>query len=548
MHPDRIGRERGGPFNELNMEREQQFERLRQENGPWDFLIIGGGATGIGTAVDAASRGYRVVLIEQHDFAKGTSSRSTKLLHGGVRYLKQGNVSLVRDAVRERGLACRNAPHLGKTLGFVIPAYKWNDKFFYGAGLKLYDRLAGKLSLGRSRVLSRKETLERLPTIRENGLRGGILYYDGQFDDARMAVNLAQTAVDFGAVVANYTRVVGLIIEDGHVSGAKLRDEESGAELEVRAKCVINAAGVFADGIRRMETVEAKPMLVTSQGSHLVLPREFLPGNDALMVPKTEDGRVLFALPWQNRVLLGTTDLPVEKPSLEPRPLEEEIAFLLDHAGKYLRMAPQAGDVLSAFSGLRPLVSAPGDQSTAALSRDHTIVVSEGGLVTIVGGKWTTYRKMGEDVVDRAEKVAGLEHRSCGTAELHLHGWAAGEPESESFSIYGKDARGLEDLLRERPDLKRPLHPRLEELAVQVVWAARHEMARTVEDVLSRRTRALLHDAKSAIEAAPLVAELLASEFGRDETWQKEQVAVFTQIARRYLLQDAAGEPAKQEA
>lgn len=523
------------------MKRQEGLERLRQESEPWDFFIIGGGATGLGAAVDAASRGYRVALVEQHDFAKGTSSRSTKLLHGGVRYLKQGNISLVRDAVRERGLAVRNAPHLGKRLGFIIPAYKWNEKLFYGIGLKVYDRLAGRLSLGRSEFLSREETLERLPTIRPEGLRGGVLYYDGQFDDARMAVNLAQTAAEHGAAVVNYVRVSGLMIEGGKVVGVQVKDVETGAELEVRARCVINAAGVFSDGIRKMEAKESKPMLVASQGSHLVLPKEYMPGQDALMVPKTEDGRVLFALPWQNRVVLGTTDLPVKGVSLEPRPLEEEIAFLLEHAGKYLRMAPGANDVLSAFSGLRPLVSTSGGGPTAALSRDHTIAISDGGLVTIVGGKWTTYRQMAADVVDRGETVAGLTHRPCETRDLHLHGWAAEEPENGRFALYGSDADGLENLAGKHPEWRKRLHPQLDTHAVEVIWSARHEMARTVEDVLSRRTRSLLHDARAAMEVAPEVARLLAKELGRDEAWQEEQVASFRQIANGYILSDDAG-------
>lgn len=525
------------------MNRLKGFQRLRQESTPWDILIIGGGATGLGAAVDAAARGYRVALVEQHDFAKGTSSRSTKLLHGGVRYLKQGNVSLVRDAVRERGLACRNAPHLSKRLGFIIPAYKWNDKFFYGAGLMLYDRLAGQLSLGRSRVLSREDTMERLPTVRDDRLRGGILYYDGQFDDARMAISLARTAADRGAVILNYARVSGLILEEGRVRGVELQDEETGDQLNVRAKCVINAAGVFSDGIRKMESDSAQPMLVASQGSHLVLPREYLPGEDALMVPKTEDGRVLFALPWQNRVILGTTDVAVDGASLEPRPLEDEIEFLLEHAGKYLKEAPGRSDILSAFSGLRPLVSAPGGKSTSSLSRDHTIVTSEGGLVTILGGKWTTYRKMAADVVDRAERVAGLPHRPCATRFLQLRGGDEDGAERASLAIYGSDARHVEELLRASPELGRPLHPRLDILWGQVAWAARHEMARTVEDVLSRRTRALLHDARAASEAAPLVARLLAQELGRDEAWQKEEVLRFQKLSRHYQLPDNGGGP-----
>lgn len=516
------------------MKREQQIDRLKSETD-WDFVIIGGGATGLGTAVDAALRGYRVALVEQQDFAKGTSSRSTKLLHGGVRYLKQGNIGLVRDAMRERGLICRNAPHLAGTLGFIIPAYKWHERFFYGAGLKFYDRLAGKLSLGRSRLLSRDETRERLPTIEDRGLRGGVLYYDGQFDDSRMAVNLAQTAVEHGATVLNYVRATGLVVEKNRVVGVSLKDEETGSEIEIRAKCVINAAGVFSDQIRKMENREARPMLVASQGSHLMLPREFLPGKDALMVPKTKDGRVLFALPWQGRILLGTTDLAVDKTSLEPRPLEEEVDYLLEYAGKYLKETPGENDVLSAFSGLRPLVSAGKSRSTSALSRDHTISVSEGGLVTILGGKWTTYRQMASDVLDQAEKVAELEPRICRTRDLPLHG-SAFPAEEDPFGLYGSDAELLRKLRLELPELEGRLHPKLDLEAVQVVWAARHEMARTVEDVLARRIRVLFHDARAAIEVAPAVAEILANELGRDGEWRRDQVDRFTKLARGYLI------------
>jgi len=516
------------------MNREREIERLKGETD-WDFVIIGGGATGLGTAVDAALRGYRVALVEQHDFAKATSSRSTKLLHGGVRYLKQGNIGLVRDAMRERGLVCNNAPHLSGTLGFVIPAYKWHERYFYGAGLKLYDRLAGKLSLGRSRLLSREETCERLPTIDHRGLRGGVLYYDGQFDDSRMAVNLAQTAVEHGAVVVNYVRATSLIVEGKRVVGVALKDEETGADFEVRAKCVINAAGVFSDRIRKMETSDARPMLVASQGSHLILPREFLPGEDALMVPKTEDGRVIFALPWQGRTLLGTTDLAVDETSIEPRPLEEEIDYLLEYAGKYFKEAPDKSDVLSTFSGLRPLVSVGKGGSTAALSRDHTIHVSDGGLVTILGGKWTTYRQMASDVLDQAEKVAEVEPRVCKTHDLRLHGWTS-SVEDGPFGLYGSDAGMLRKLKKESPELERRMHPKIELEAVQVVWAARFEMARTVEDVLSRRVRVLLHDARAAIEVAPAVAEILAKELGRDENWCRDQVDSFTKLARRYLV------------
>jgi glycerol-3-phosphate dehydrogenase len=532
------------------MNRQAALERLGQESDPWDFVIIGGGATGLGTAVDAAARGYRVVLVEQHDFAKGTTSRSTKLLHGGVRYLKQGNLSLVKDALRERSRVCSNAPHLARTLGFIIPAYHWQDKAFYGVGLTFYDRLAGRLSLGRSRLLSRRETVERLPTISQHKLRGGILYQDGQFDDARLAVNLAQTAVENGAVLLNYTRAVGLVQESGRIAGIELCDEETGKEMTLRARCVINAGGVYCDAVRRLEDAAAKPILVASQGTHLVLPREFQPGLDALMVPKTEDGRVLFALPWHDRVVVGTTDISVSEIPIEPRPKEAEIEFLLSHAAKYLVKAPGPEDVLSVFSGLRPLVSPDaGSKKTAAISRDHTILISKAGLVTVTGGKWTTYRKMAADVIDQAEKSLGFAHRPCPTLNLKIHGWTDRAAEQDGLAVYGSDAKEIRALAGERAEWSLPLHPGLPAIAAELVWAVRHEMARTVEDLLARRTRSLFLDARASIEAAPAAARILASELGRDEGWQDRQVEAFRRLAHGYLLtgEKSLLPPAKRE-
>jgi glycerol-3-phosphate dehydrogenase len=507
---------------------------------PWDLLVVGGGATGLGTAVEAAARGYRTALVEASDFAKGTSSRSTKLVHGGVRYLQQGNVALVLEALRERGRLLRNAPHLVRNLAFVVPNYDWWEGPFYGVGLKLYDRLAGKMGLGPSRFLSREETRDRIPTLEPQGLRGGVIYQDAQFDDARLAVTLARTAVERGGVAVNYARVVGLLKEGGLVRGARVRDEETGEEHEVRARVVINATGVFSDGLRRLDDPGAAPILAASQGVHLVLDRRFQPGEDAILVPHTDDGRVLFAVPWHDRVVVGTTDTPVEQASLEPRALPQEIEFLLTHAARYLTQDPAPSDVLSCFAGLRPLVRAGTDRKTAALSRDHTILISPTGLVTVTGGKWTTYRKMGEDAVDQAAELAGLDERPSPTADLPLHGWSgpvhpAINPDAEG-AAYGTDAPALSRLAAEQPGWDEPLHWSLPYRAGEVVWAARHEMARTVEDVLARRTRALLLDARASAEVAPRVAELLAAELGRDEAWQRRQVEDYRELARGYWL------------
>ena len=510
---------------------------LRGHDGAWDFIVVGGGATGLGCAIEAASRGYHTLLLERDDFAKGTSSRSTKLVHGGVRYLRQGNVALVLEALKERGRLLRNAPHLVHDLAFVVPNYSWWEGPFYGVGMKVYDLMAGRSGFGRSKHLSKEETLERLPTIEPDGLDGGVVYFDGQFDDARLAINMAQTAADQGAVVLNYCEVTGLVKTGGEVAGVRTRDVETGEEREVRARVVVNATGVWTDEVRRMDDPAVRPMVQASQGVHIVLDKEFLPGDHAIMVPKTDDGRVLFAIPWNDAVVVGTTDTPVEHAEAEPRPFDEELEFLLVHAARYLTKDPTPADVRSTFAGLRPLVADPdSDGGTAALSRDHVLHISDAGLVTITGGKWTTYRKMAEDTVDQAATLGGLDDRPSVTAELRIHG---AHPRAETFGAlrqYGSDAPHLQGLLRSDAALAERLHPDRPVVAGQVVWAARHEMARTVEDVLSRRTRELLLDARTSIEMAPRVAAILADELGRGEAWQAEQVEAYEALAQGYLL------------
>jgi glycerol-3-phosphate dehydrogenase len=518
------------------MNRSSLLTRLATERDPWDVLVVGGGATGLGVAVDAAARGYRTALLEQSDFAKGTSSRSTKLIHGGVRYLRQGNVTLVLEALRERGILRRNAPHLVHDVPFVVPSYDWWESPFYGIGLRLYDLLAGKEGFGPSRLLSRAETLERLPTIETEGLRGGVLYYDGQFDDARLAMSLARTAADHGAVLINYLAVTGLVKDGGIVRGVAARDVETGDEHVVRARVVVNATGAWTDTLRRVDDPASEPLIRPSQGVHIVLDRRFHPGDAAIMVPHTDDGRVLFAIPWHDRVVVGTTDTPVAAAPLEPRPLPEEIEFLLVHAARYLTEDPRPEDVLSTFAGIRPLVGSAAELRSAAISRDHTLLVSESCLVTITGGKWTTYRKMAQDTVDHAAVLAGLPERACPTETLRLHGYDPGTERSGSLALYGADAASIEALVRETPALGGLLHPRLPYVAAEVVWAAREEMARTVEDVLARRTRALLLDARASIEAAEAVAGLLATELGRDARWRDEQVRIYRELAQGYLI------------
>ncbi|MFW5951535.1 MAG: glycerol-3-phosphate dehydrogenase/oxidase [Gemmatimonadota bacterium] len=501
----------------------------------WDFIVVGGGATGLGVAMDAASRGYATLLLEQGDFAQGTSSRSTKLVHGGVRYLQQGNVALVIEALKERGLLLSNAPHLVRNLSFVVPNYEWWEGPFYGIGLKMYDLLAGKQGFGRSKILSRERTLQLLPTLEPEGLNGGVIYYDGQFDDARLAVAMARTAAEQGAVVLNYVRVTGLLHRDGEVAGVRARDVESGRDHELSARVVVNAAGAWTDEVRRMDQPTAPPIIRPSQGVHLVLPREFLPGESAIMVPKTDDGRVLFAIPWLDRVVVGTTDTAIDEAPLEPVPFQDEVDFLLEHACRYLHRDPGPEDVLSVFAGIRPLVATEAKDDTASLSRDHTLLISESGLVTIAGGKWTTYRKMAEDTVDQAATLAGLDDRPCVTRDLHIHGHHAQAERFGALATYGSDAPAIRGIMREAPGLDEPLHPSFATRAGEIVWFVREEMARTVDDVLARRSRSLVLDARAAMEIAPRVAELMAVELGRDEAWQRDQVDAFRTLAEGYL-------------
>ena len=506
----------------------------------WDLLVIGGGATGLGVAVDALSRGLRTLLLERDDLAKGTSSRSTKLVHGGVRYLAQGDVGLVREALYERGLLLQNAPHLTRNLAFVIPNYTWWGGPFYTLGLKLYDLLAGRLSLGRSAHLSRAETLRRLSNVRPEGLRGGVLYHDGQFDDARLAVNLAQTAIEQGGTILTHFPVTGLLQDArGRISGVRATDQETGRQYELHAKVVVNATGVFVDEVLRLEQPAARPLVQPSQGVHVVVDKSFLPGDDALMIPSTDDGRVLFAVPWHGRVVLGTTDTPLHDISAEPRALAAEIEFILRTAGRYLARPPRRADVRSVFAGLRPLAAPQaGSDQTKEISRSHKILVSEAGLLTITGGKWTTYRRMGQDAVDRAIQLGGLPQRPSQTAHLPIHGAQPTADFSSHLHVYGHDLPALRQLMLAQPELAAPLIPQTEFTRAEVVWAARYELARTVEDVLARRVRLLFLDAGAAIRAAPTVAALLAAELGHDAAWQQAQVAAFAELARGYRLDE----------
>lgn len=490
------------------MNRQQMIQQL-ESTSEWDICIIGGGATGLGTALDAASRGFKTILFEKHDFAKGTSSRSTKLVHGGVRYLQQGNIKLVMEALKERGLLMKNAPHLVHNQKFVVPNYKWWEKPFYGIGLKIYDKMAGNLGLGPSEILSKEETLQLAPTLDPEDLRGGVLYHDGQFDDARLAISIAQTAAQHRGVLLNYFPVSGLLKKNKKICGVRVNDFFTGKEFEVKSKVVINATGVFTDSIMKMDDRKHVNIISPSQGIHLVVDKEFLPGDTAIMIPKTDDGRVLFAVPWHDKIVLGTTDTSVDTVLDEPVPLKEEIEFILIHIGRYLSKDPVLTDVRSMFAGLRPLVKAKG-KKTAALSRDHLINIADSGLITITGGKWTTYRKMAEDVVNIAIEHSGLLNNPCVTSELKLNGHDKSVAPAETILLSDKELKAL------------------------IKKSVQEEMCMTVEDFLSRRTRQLLLNANEAIKAAQMVAKLMAEEMNKDEAWINEQIKNFNIVAENY--------------
>jgi glycerol-3-phosphate dehydrogenase len=512
--------------------RARQLERI-ESGDTWDIAVIGGGATGVGVAVDAASRGYRAVLVEQHDFGKGTSSRSTKLIHGGLRYLQQGRVRLVREALRERGLLLQNAPHLVHPLLTIVPLYAAWEGPYYGLGVKAYDWLSGRHSLGRSRRLSTAEALCAIPTLEPHGLRGGISYFDAAFDDARLLINLVQTCVDLGGVCLNYAPARELLKQSGRVCGLVAEEAETGRTLRITARVVVNAAGPFSDQVQRLDDAGVAARIAPSQGTHIVLSREFLPGNTALLVPRTRDARVVFAIPWHDHVLVGTTDTALADAPLEPQPRESEIDFLLQEVAPYLAKKPERSDIRTVFAGVRPLVKSGNSRRTSQLGRDHAVSVSSSGLVSVVGGKWTTYRKMAEDCVDVAARVGGLSANPCQTKSLAIHG-GRGELVDGVLAQYGSDGTGLSQLISADPAWNQPLDRRLPYLAGQTIWAARYEMARTVEDMLARRMRALFIDAEVALAAAPKVAELMASELGRDAAWQAEQVETFKKLAESY--------------
>lgn len=516
------------------MDRVTQIQKIQQETH-FDIIIIGGGATGLGCAVDAATRGYKTILLEKYDFAKGTSSRATKLVHGGVRYLAQGNIRLVREALFERGRMLRNAPHVCKKLPFVMPSYSWFDKLFFGLGLWVYEFLSSKLSLGETKFLSKKKTQNYLPTINSKGLVGGVLYYDGQFDDSRLAINLAQTAVENGATVINYCGVTSLLKENNQVIGVIATDEFSGEVFTLKAKAVINATGVFADEVLQMDNAKTSTTIAPSQGIHLVVEKHFFEGETALMMPKTEDGRVFFVIPWYEKWILGTTDTPVKNVEWEPKALQEEIDFVIHHFNKYATKTISKTDVKSVFVGLRPLVKVANQQSTSVMPRDHAVKVLSSGLIHITGGKWTTYRNMAQHTINVAIEKGNLEFVKCKTKRLPIHGCTT-QIENSHFDIYGSDAFKIKELIQQDGTLAAPIHPNYPYTKAEVIWFIHNEMAETLEDILARRIRLLFLDAQAAIESASVVASILTKEKNKTETWQQEQIANFKRLAQQYLI------------
>jgi glycerol-3-phosphate dehydrogenase len=519
------------------MNRAELINNLKKEQDKkWDILVIGGGATGLGIALDGVSRGFKTILLEQSDFAAGTSSRSTKLVHGGVRYLAKGDLLLVMEALHERGLMLRNAPHLTSDQEFIIPLYSWFDVIKYHAGLKFYDLLAGRLSLGKSLFINTDKVIERLPNLKREGLKGGIVYHDGQFDDSRMAIALAAECVKRGAIALNYVKVTALVKnEKGLISGVKAREMVSGEEFEISARAVVNATGVFADNISKMDNPASVASIKPSQGIHLVIDRSFLQSDSAIMIPKTDDGRVLFCIPWYDEVVVGTTDTPLDVISQEPQAMEKEIDFILNTAAAYLTRCPTREDVLSIFAGLRPLAAHPSDPSaTREVSRRHKISLSPSGLLTVIGGKWTTYRRMAGETIDMAMKAGFIEKRKCVTSHLSLGGNGLSGIAGR-LKIYGEAHSEIEKMISDDPSSGVPLHGDLPYTKAEIVWICRNEMPVNTEDVLARRTRAIILNARASAVIAPVVSEIMAEVYGFDTDWQYRQNAAYNDLILKYL-------------
>ncbi len=511
------------------MDRARNLVKL-SEVKVWDLVVIGGGASGLGVAVDACSRGLQVLLIDQHDFGKGTSSRSTKLVHGGVRYLKNGQLSMVIEALKERGIMLKNAPHLVRNLSFVIPTYDWWTTPFYGIGLKIYDLMAGKLGFGPSEMLSKAETIRRIPNVNQEGLNGGIIYHDGQFDDARMAISLAQTVEQLKGTVLNYVKFDSFVYHENKVTGIEATDTLQGKSYSIKAKSIVNATGVFAENILKMDAPDSPIRIKPSQGIHIVLDKSFLRSENAIMVPNTTDGRVLFAVPWKEVVIVGTTDTEIQDISIEPKANEDEIDFILRNAEMYMTRKPKRSDIKSVFAGLRPLISND-ERPSKDVSRKHLVYQNGSGIFHLLGGKWTTYRQMGKDAVDEIVSSLKLNTGRSQTESLRIFGYAEDTNWNSPLHVYGSEAATVRSM-----GSVEPLSDIIPITEAQVIYAVRMEMAQTLEDVLARRTRCLLIDAKESIRLAPIIAEIMAKEFNVGENWQEEQIKLFLDLASNYHL------------
>jgi glycerol-3-phosphate dehydrogenase len=516
------------------MNREDFLLKLETEE-VWDIVIIGGGATGLGAAVDAASRGYKTLLLEKFDFGKGTSSRSTKLVHGGVRYLAQGNIKLVVEALKERGRLLKNAAHITSVQSFVLPVYSFWDKWFYGLGLKLYEWLSGKWSLGKTTIHSKSETLKLLPSINNKNLKGSIQYFDGQFDDARLCIDLASTAVQHGAIVLNYIEVQQFIKNENKIVAIKAIDSIHQKEYTIHAKAFINATGVFSDELMKNDNSHHNNIITPSQGIHLVINPISFTGNHALLIPKTSDGRVLFAVPWHNKVIIGTTDTEIQEILNEPKALEQEINFVIENFNKYAKIPITKNEVESVFAGLRPLVKSKNKKNTAFISREHSIIISNSGLVTITGGKWTTYRVMAKDAIDNVIFIAGLNKKECITKNLKIGNWDLPVDSSNHLNIYGNYKAEIEKIKLENSDFQEKIHSDFSYINAEIIWFIRNEMAITLEDVLARRTRLLFLNSQISKDVSYKVVEIMAKELNKTEDWKKNQLDNFSKTLQSYL-------------
>ena len=516
------------------MNRNLNIKKLSNKETHWDIIIIGGGASGLGAAVDSASRGFKTLLVEKNDFSKGTSSRSTKLVHGGVRYMQNGDISLVIEALKERGILKKNAPHLVKNMSFVIPSYNWWSNPFYGIGLKIYDMMAGKLGLGKSTLLSKEETIKLIPNVKKKDLVGGIIYHDGQFDDSRMAISLAITAEKNGATLLNYFEVKNLTKTNNIIDGIIVKDKITNKVYEIKGKVVINATGVFSDEIMKMDYPQKKKMIKPSQGVHLVLDKKFLNSHHAILIPHTSDGRVLFAVPWNNYAILGTTDTPLNEIKDEPVPLKEEIKFILKNAQTFMKKKPSFKDIKSVFAGLRPLAAESNQKNTQEIYRHHKISVSESGLLSILGGKWTTYRKIAEDAINTAISIGGFNERKCITENLQIHGYQENTNWKDPLHVYGSDANFIKEIKMDKGNIS--LSEKFHITPNQIIWSLKNEMAIKLEDILARRTRCLFLDAKETIKVAPKVLRIMKVFLKKNIDWEKKEFSNFIEISKNYIF------------